>query len=136
MEFTSVTVFGDHRRSAMGAIRGHIRESMISGDTYSPLASLAAKNFLLVCVGETCGAIAVWIYRVVIPGGRHQVEVIAEREQAAITLLGCVAERFLPAPGLDDDALRQVGPENLVPAFHGLSVFRDDLLHTHVKVGL
>ncbi len=36
MSSTSVTVRGDHSRSAIAAVRGQIRESIVSGPTHSP----------------------------------------------------------------------------------------------------
>lgn len=35
MEFTSVTFCGDQNRSAIAAVRGQMRESIFSGETYS-----------------------------------------------------------------------------------------------------
>ena len=69
-------------------------------------------------------------------GGPHQIDVIAGRQQSPVALFGGLRQRVRPAPGLNDDAVGQVGAENFVPSQHGFSVLADDLLHSLVEIGL
>src|SRR5262249_5054872 len=66
----------------------------------------------------------------------HQVEVVTERKQSAIALLRGRRQRFLSAPGFDNDGLRQVGAQNLVPSHHDLVMPGEDLLQSLVEVRL
>ncbi len=58
------------------------------------------------------------------------------REQAAVALLGRRRQRFLSAPGLNNDCLGQVGMQYLVPPEHQFVVLGQNLLQPLVIVGL
>ena len=64
MESTSVTPSGDHRRSAIAAARGQMRESIFSGDTYSahmqasPPRMRALSSGVRLAVGPLIGSTA------------------------------------------------------------------------------
>src|SRR5258708_17948238 len=67
---------------------------------------------------------------------QHQVQVIAEGEQTAVSLLGRGRQRLLPTPGLHDDSLRQIRMQYLVPSHHDFVMLAQDLLQALIEVGL
>jgi hypothetical protein len=49
MSSTSVTVRDDQNRSAIAAVRGHIRESIVSGTTFSPHMQASPPSIRAAC---------------------------------------------------------------------------------------
>ena len=45
-------------------------------------------------------------------------------------------QTLLATPRLNDDCLRQIRPKDFVPAFHRLSMFRNDFLHACIEIRL
>ena len=61
--------------------------------------------------------------------GLIEIDIVAGREDTAIALARCLGERFLSAPGLDDDVLRRVGLKDFIPADVIFAALGDELLH-------
>ena len=101
-----------------------------------PLAGFSTKDQFLLFRRQRCGAAAHGIDRIVACRGPHQVDVVAKGEDPGVSLFGGRGKRFLPAPGLHDDSLRQIRMKNLIPANHGLVMLGQDLLQMLVVVGL
>src|SRR6202035_2477997 len=64
------------------------------------------------------------------------IQVVAERQDSAISLLCRFSQRRLTAPGLDDGAALEVGAENLIPPDHRLAVFLQQRLNAEVEVSV
>src|ERR1700733_2109879 len=112
------------------------RINIFTSHVFRPHARLASENeALLLGIEGSCVA-AEWIVCIMLRGGPHVIKVVAERKNAPEAKLRRFSERFLPAPRLDDDVLRQLGSKNFIPPDHDLSMLADDFLDTRIEVSL
>ena len=111
-----------------GGSRPHSGIEDLGRHPFRPHARLAAEDAALLLGAQRCRGSAHRIDGIVPRSRPHQVNVVTKGEQAAVALLRRRGQRFLAAPGMNDDGLGQIRMQYLIPPNHQLVVLRQDLL--------